>query len=116
MKSRILLGAALSAALCITAWTSPGAPVSQNPIADLHFNHRSSKVVTGEVKERLLAGSYTYLLIQNETGPAIWAVIMGAGPSLGAPVSLRVVAYKTGFYSRRLNRTFDRLAFGFLAS
>ncbi len=67
--------------------------------------------LTGTVTERLTAGSYSYLRIQD-AGDERWIATMGAGAEVGARVIVRSFGTRRDFESPRLGRRFDELTFG----
>lgn len=64
------------------------------------------------VLERLEAGPYSYLRVRlASSGEHAWVATMGEGAGAGAQVRIIPFGEKNGFYSRRLDRTFDRVVF-----
>ncbi len=68
--------------------------------------------VAGIVTERLPSAPYVYFRVSPPAGTAQWVVTMGDCPPAGDPVVVEVMTVEHAFYSRRLDRTFDELAFG----
>jgi len=91
-----------------------GAP-SVNPLATLQRDTRDSEPSVGRVEQRLAAGSYSYLALRLDDGELRWLVTLGKGESVGTRVRSRSFGHRTDFYSRRLQRTFPVLAFGFVS-
>ena len=67
---------------------------------------------TGEVVERLPAGSYCYLQVQTDNGRSHWVATVGKGHPIGTAVRVKSMGVREAFRSRRLERTFERLLFG----
>ncbi|MEZ4446391.1 MAG: hypothetical protein R3B72_45350 [Polyangiaceae bacterium] len=65
----------------------------------------------GQVRERLDAGSYTYLLVGTDAGAEEWVVTLGKGANVGAQVAIKSMGTRRDFESARLKRRFDRLVF-----
>lgn len=66
---------------------------------------------TGVVEQALDAKPYTYLAVRE--GDALrWVAIMGAARAPGSTVTIRNLALRTDFHSRKLDRTFAELVFG----
>ena len=65
----------------------------------------------GEIRERVGAGSYTYLLVSTADGGREWVVTLGGGVPVGSRVDVINMGVRHDFRSRRLARTFDRLVF-----
>ncbi len=65
----------------------------------------------GEIRERVDAGSYTYMLVTTDAGAREWVVTLGAGAPVGTRVDIVNMGVRSDFRSRRLARTFDRLVF-----
>ena len=83
----------------------------ENPLAESALPPAERYRFEGVAAERLLAGSYTYLLIEPARGAATWVVTLGEGPPTRAPVSVLVVGRARDFKSARLARTFSQLLF-----
>lgn len=62
---------------------------------------------SGVVAERLDAGGYTYLRVDDT-----WVVTLGGGQAVGATVDVVSMGVRSDFRSRRLDRTFSHLVFG----
>lgn len=61
--------------------------------------------------------SYTYVLVEDEGGARAWvATLKSRDLAEGARVRVQAFAERTGFRSRRLGRTFERLLFGRVAA
>lgn len=65
----------------------------------------------GDVVELLPAGSYQYARLIEPTGASLWVASLRSELELG-PADVTVFGWREDFVSRRLDRTFDRLAFG----
>ena len=88
----------------VAATSVAGPPKMDKPSADQrHFS--------GEVSQRLGAGSYTYMLVETTSGAQRWVVTVGSGHQVGTSVNVRAMGVRDAFKSRRLGRTFERLAF-----
>ena len=79
------------------AWAADG-PDSNGPL--------SGKVL--EVKD---VDSYTYLLLQTVDGE-VWAAVGKVPAKVGDEVTIEDAALMPQFFSKSLNRTFDRIYFG----
>lgn len=64
----------------------------------------------GRVVERLQAGSYGYLRLDEEPRES-WFVVMGTAPSIGTKLKFRTYAVANDFHSPRLKRRFERIYF-----
>jgi hypothetical protein len=79
-----------------------GMPRVDPPGSERHFQ--------GRVRERMPAGSYTYLSVDTDAGPR-WVVTLGEGVAPGTDVEVTSLGTRDRFWSRRLRRSFDRLFF-----
>ncbi len=66
----------------------------------------------GTVTQRLLAGSYVYVLVRDDAGSERWVVTLVAMEPASREVEVQVFAQKARFDSPRLGRSFAPLAFG----
>jgi hypothetical protein len=98
-----------------TNTTNAAAKPSGNPLATLRHEASDDVPATGSVEQRLAAGSYSYLALRLDQGGLSWLVTMGKGQPVGTRVKLRSFGHRTDFYSRRLQRRFPVLAFGFVS-
>ncbi len=77
-------------------------------------------VVSGRMEgvavEAIQAKGYTYLLVDDGGGERRWAAILGRGVEPGDRVSIVRLALHETFHSSSLDRDFDRLVMGILAS
>ena len=71
--------------------------------------------VSGTVIETMDSGGYTYLSIRTGGGD-VWAAVNQAPVKKGAQVAVVNAMPMTGFESKTLKRTFDRIYFGSLAA
>lgn len=75
-------------------------------------NDTAVPVISGKVAETIDAGIYTYVLLDDGTGKQIWAAIPATNLEVGEEVSLRGGdMVMENFYSKTLNRTFEKLIF-----
>lgn len=65
----------------------------------------------GRVKERLPAGQYLYLRVEESTGDSVWVVSLAATTPTSEHVSALVLGRAEHFHSRKLARDFDPLLF-----
>lgn len=72
----------------------------------------ASGALAGRVTDRLEAGSYTYVLVDDGDGVATWVVTLGDAEPVGARVRVTRFGTRDGFRSARLDRTFEHLVFG----
>lgn len=70
----------------------------------------AGRSLRGRVIERVDAGPYRYLRLSHERGEQ-WLVSLTTNAQPGSVVTATVLADVRDFESRRLRRTFDRLAF-----
>ena len=91
----LVLGASISAA------APPAAPAASAPLA-------------GTVLEVKDVEQYTYLRLKTKDGE-MWAAVPTSKVKVGASVSIANPQMMTGFHSKSLNKTFDRIVFGTLA-
>ena len=90
-----VLGSSISAA------APPPAPAPSAPLA-------------GTVLEVKDVDQYTYLRLKTKDGE-MWAAVPTSKVKVGASVSIANPQVMTGFRSKTLNKTFDRIVFGTLA-
>jgi hypothetical protein len=69
----------------------------------------------GTVKEHIDVSQYTYVRLATDAGDS-WAAVYRAPVKDGARVRIENAAKMTAFHSRELNRDFDAIWFGSLAS
>ncbi len=74
-----------------------------------------SSGLTGKVLETFNGGGYTYLRLTTASGEE-WAAIREANVSIGDTVTVDAQMTMEKFASPSLNRTFDRIVFGTLAT
>lgn len=91
----LVLGTSISAA------APPAAPAPGGPLA-------------GTVLEVKDVEQYTYLRLKTKDGE-MWAAVPTSKVKVGASVSIANPQMMTGFHSKSLNKTFDRIVFGTLA-
>lgn len=84
-----------------------------NPLLTLIQSDRARAPIAGRVEETIAAGPYTYLAVRGAR-ERIWVVTLGRGAPPGSDVRVRSLGRQSNFYSRRLQRTFPELAFGFV--
>lgn len=89
---------------------APAAPEG-NPIQALAPAEPGDDSFAGVVEESLPAGGYTYLRVATEDGDR-WVATMGKGARVGHRVHVENMGTRHDFYSKRLGRRFDELAFG----
>jgi hypothetical protein len=70
--------------------------------------------VAGTVLESKDAGGYTYLRLRTKDGE-LWAAVPAAQVKVGTEVKIANPQTMTGFKSKTMNRSFDRIVFGTLA-
>jgi hypothetical protein len=71
--------------------------------------------LTGTILEQLPASPYVYLRLKTATGE-VWAAIPETQVEIGSTATIVAPALMTAFESQSLNRTFDEVYFGTLAS
>ena len=98
-----LLAALAATAVLVTAW-APGNAGAQ-----------SAQPLTGQVLEAQDVGIYTYMRLKTANGET-WAAVNKAAVKKGATVTIANPMEMRNFESKSLNRTFDRIVFGSLAS
>ena len=69
-----------------------------------------SNLFEGTVVEKINAGGYTYMRIENN-GQTTWAATRGTRIEVGEEVVIASGSVKTNFTSESLGRTFDTLIF-----
>lgn len=65
---------------------------------------------TGKVLDVMDASIYTYVQVSSDKGP-IWLAASKTSVAKGSTISYPDGAVMTNFYSKGLNRTFDRIIF-----
>jgi hypothetical protein len=73
------------------------------------------EALTGTVLEQLPASPYVYLHLKTSRGD-LWAAVPETVVEVGSTVTVASPALMTAFESKTLNRTFDEIYFGTLAS
>ena len=86
--------------------------MAKNPFAEVDPPRPGEAELVGEVRERLAAGSYTYLAVSDASGAARWVVTMKRGFSVGDRVQVKNLGTRRDFHSKRLGRRFDEVVFG----
>lgn len=71
----------------------------------------ASDGLRGEVLENLAAGDYTYSRVKTASGTEIWSATAGAGPAVGATVTVATGLPMENFHSEALNRDFALVYF-----
>ena len=71
--------------------------------------------IKGKVLEVLDAESFVYLRLQTKDGET-WAVVAKTPVKMGTEVTLENVTTMANFESKKLNRKFDRIVFGSIAT
>ncbi|MGA7993048.1 MAG: OB-fold nucleic acid binding domain-containing protein, partial [Thermoanaerobaculia bacterium] len=71
--------------------------------------------VSGTIVETMDASDYTYMLLETPGGK-IWAAVNKSKVAKGDAVTVTNAMTMDGFQSKTLNRTFDHILFGVLAS
>src|SRR5687768_2308019 len=83
------------------------APGAQNPFAQHALAEADRRWLHGEVKERLPAGHYLYLRVQEPSGRSAWLVSLAATTPDSSQVSALVLGRASHFHSKLLARDFD---------
>ncbi len=87
-----------------------------NPLVGASTAERGTRL-RGRVSQRLDAGSYTYLDLRLGDGGQHWIVVLGkAEAEPGQDIEAVAMGTRTDFHSRRLDRTFDRITFAWIAN
>jgi hypothetical protein len=102
------LGGMIASAVSDAAEPTGGNP---NPIAAHALGEKDRFTRTGEVLQRLPAGSYLYLQLHDEGGDW-WVATLGATATAADRVQVTAFARADRFESRRLRRVFSPLVFG----
>jgi len=116
MSSRSLFAALAFFCACSTREPAPeiaSAPVLAppgSPLAGMTTPSREAAQWRGVVDERLVAGGYTYLAV-NDGASQRWVAVMGPGEPAGTAVVVHAFGTKQNFHSPRLDRDFDELVF-----
>jgi hypothetical protein len=84
-----------------------------SPLDKLTAPSLAEETFDGDVREVLPAGPYAYLAIARTDGGEAWVTTLRrTAPASGAHVRVKSFGSKRDFYSKRLDRTFESLAFG----
>lgn len=75
----------------------------------------ATAAIKGTVAEKVDSGGYSYLRLTTDAGE-IWAAVPQAATTVGAVVGITHVMPMDGFESKTLNRKFDKIVFGTLAT
>jgi hypothetical protein len=73
------------------------------------------ETVSGEVRERLIAGPYTYFQLRTAGGAEHWVVVPDRQHQTRARLAVQGCKPRRDFVSRRLNRRFALLNFCLIA-
>jgi hypothetical protein len=90
------------------------APAAPNPLASATPVAGPAQALSGEILERLDAGSYVYLRVRPaDAGAETWIVlpVLEAPPADATAIRVRVMRRVERFHSRRLGREFSELLF-----
>ena len=113
MRNSWLLLLTLTALACNDAAepaaSQPAQPSSAQPAP------AQAGTLSGRVLERLDAGTYSYLRLASARGE-MWAAVPKTTLAVGAEVTVTGTSNMDGFESKTLNRKFDKIVFGTLAS
>lgn len=90
--------------------SSTAAPAA-SPIGQLQAPSAADREIEGIVAERLAAGRYSYLRVDD-----VWIATTGDEARVGDHVRVQGFGARTDFESPRLGRRFDRLVFGLVQS
>lgn len=116
MSSRSLFAALLVSIACSTREPAPelaSAPILAppgSPLAGMTAPSGEQARWHGVVDERLAAGGYSYLAVNDGTTQR-WVAVMGPGEPAGTAVVVHAFGTKQSFHSPRLDRDFDELVF-----
>ncbi|MBI2374068.1 MAG: nucleotide-binding protein [Deltaproteobacteria bacterium] len=75
----------------------------------------AADTLRGKVQEKLEATPYTYLKLATANGE-VWAAVPETNAAVGSEVAIQSPQEMRGFQSKTLNRTFDVVYFGTIAS
>jgi len=122
MRCQGLRRASVAALLMVACAGGDGSPISERPVPRPSplLAENGATVVSGRMEgvavEAIQAKGYTYLLVDDGGGERQWAAILGHGVEPGDRVSVVRLALHDDFHSSSLDRDFDRLVMGILAS
>lgn len=85
------------------------------PLDQLSASPAGGDALTGEVLEHIAASPYSYVRIRTSKGD-VWAAVNEARIEKGAQVTVSSPMLMKNFESTSLNRTFDEIYFGSLAT
>jgi len=102
---KVLLIRLLSILFALCAIGAEAAPAASTPGA----------LLSGTVLEVKDVDQYTYLRLRTKDGE-VWAAVPTAPVKVGAEVSVVNPEEMSGFHSKTLNKTFDRIVFGTLVA
>jgi len=106
----------IAATLAIAACTRPAAPTriaQQSTSIPAAEAAPAATTLDGEVTEKIDAAHYSYLKLQTGSGE-VWAAVPRTDKEVGDKVKVASAVWMTGFTSRSMNRTWDKIAFGTL--
>jgi len=90
--------------------TPPGSTPATAADANAGTPPANPDVLNGEIVETMNSGGYTYVLLDTGSGK-IWAAATETSVKVGDRVSMPAGQVITGFSSKTLDRTFDRIHF-----
>ncbi|MDI1447438.1 hypothetical protein [Polyangium sp. 6x1] len=102
----------LAAGLAAGAHAATSAGPAKNPLVAYALGPSSRFGFTGRVAERVSAGSYLYLRVQDAAGTEHWVATLTSTASTAEDVEVQVFARAEDFHSKRLSRDFSPLLFG----
>jgi len=71
---------------------------------------QKESALSGKVVETMDSGGYTYVLLDND-GKQTWVAVPKTKVVKGSKMSFQPGAEMTNFYSKTLNRTFEKIIF-----
>jgi hypothetical protein len=93
-----------------------GAGCHESPAIQASSGESSApETVAGEVRERLIAGPYTYFQLRTAGGAEHWVVVPDRQHQTSARLTVQGCTPRRDFVSRRLNRRFALLNFCLIA-
>jgi hypothetical protein len=108
--------AAAPAGANVTQQVPPAAqPAAAQPSTSASPAPAAAGLLSGKVLETFNSGGYTYVRLETPTGEQ-WAAVNESKVKKGDTVSVAAQMTMENFKSNSLNRTFDRIVFGTLAT
>ena len=72
---------------------------------------QNAEPISGKVLETMNSGGYSYVYLQKKNGEKVWLAVEEIPVKVGSQMSFKSGVVMTGFESKGLKRTFDKIVF-----